>query len=104
MSREYTGHRKHPLPTTQEKILHMDITRWSIPKSDLLHFLQPKMEELYIVSKTRPGNDCGSDHQLLIVKFILQLKKVEKTTMPFRYDPNQIPYNYTVEVRNRVRN
>ena len=82
----------------------MDITRWSIPKSDLLHFLQPKMEELYIVSKTRPGNDCGSDHQLLIVKFILQLKKVEKTTMPFRYDPNQIPYNYTVEVRNRVRN
>ena len=61
------------------------------------------MEKLYTVSKTRPRNDCGSDHQLLIVKFILQLKKVEKPTRPFRYDLNQIPYNYTVEVRNRFK-
>ena len=49
--REYTGHSKHPLPTTQEKTLHMDITRWSILKSDLLYSLQPKMESLYIISK-----------------------------------------------------
>ena len=46
------------------------------------------------------GSDCGSDHELLIAKFRLQLKKARKTTRPFRYDLNQIPYNYTVEVRN----
>ena len=54
-------------------------------------------------AKTRPGADCGSDHKLLIAKFRLKLKKVEKTTRPFRYDLNQIPYNYTVEVRNRFK-
>ena len=59
------------------------------------------MEKLYTVSKTRLGADCGSDHDLLIVKFRLKLKKVGKTTKPFRYDLNQIPYDYTVEVRNR---
>ena len=47
--------------------------------------------------------DCGSDHELLIDKFRLKLKKVEKTTSPFRYDLNQIPYDYTVEVRNRFK-
>ena len=61
------------------------------------------MEKLYIVSKTRPGADCGSDHELLIAKFRLKLKKVGKTTRPFRYDLNQIPYYYTVEVRNRFK-
>ena len=49
------------------------------------------------------GADCGSDHELLIAKFRLKLKKVGKTTRPFRYDLNQIPYNYTVEVRNRFK-
>ena len=58
------------------------------------------MEKFYTVSKKRPGADCGSDHELLIVKFRLKLKKVGKTTRPFRYDPNQILYDYTVEVRN----
>ena len=48
--------------------------------------------------KTRPGADCGSDHELLIAKFRLKLKKVGKTARPFRYDLKQIPYNYTVEV------
>ena len=52
------------------------------------------------MAKTRQGADCGSDHELLIAKFRLKLKKVEKTTRPFRYDLNQIPYDYTVEVRN----
>ena len=51
-------------------------------------------------AKTRPGADCGSDHELLISKFRLKLKKVGKTTRPFRYDLNQIPYDYTVEVGN----
>ena len=54
-------------------------------------------------TKTRPGADCGSDHELLITKFRLKLKKVGKTARPFRYDLNQIPYDYTVEVRNRFK-
>ena len=53
--------------------------------------------------KPRAGADCGSDHELLIAKFRLKLKKVGKTTKPFRYDLNQIPYNYTVEVTNRFK-
>ena len=60
--------------------------------------------ESYIQSaKTRPGADCGSDHELLIAKFRLKLKKVGKTTRLFRYYLNQIPYDYTVEVRNRFK-
>ena len=54
-------------------------------------------------AKTRPGADCGSDHELLLAKFRLILKKVGKTTRPVRYDLNQIPYDYTVEVRNRFK-
>ena len=54
-------------------------------------------------TKTRLGADCGSDHELLIAKFGLKLKKVGKTTRPFRYDLNQIPYDYTVEVTNRFK-
>ena len=54
-------------------------------------------------TKTRLGADCGSDHELLITKFRLKLKKVQKTARPFRYDLNQIFYNYTVEVRNRFK-
>ena len=61
------------------------------------------MEKLYTVRKTRLGVDCYIDHELLIAKFRLKLKKVEKTTRPFRYDLNQIPYDYTVEVRNRFK-
>ena len=103
LPRVRTGHSKHPLPTTQEKTLFMDITRWSKPKSDGLYSLQPKMEKLYTVRKTGPGAICGSDHELLIAKFRLKLKKVGKTTRPFRCDLNQIPYDYTVEVRNRFK-
>ena len=54
-------------------------------------------------AETKPGADCGSDHELLIAKFRLKFKKVGKTTKPFRYDLNQIPYDYTVEVRNRFK-
>ena len=54
-------------------------------------------------TKTRLGADCGSDHELLIAKFRLKLKKIEKSIRPFRYDLNQIPCDYTVEVTNRFK-
>ena len=54
-------------------------------------------------AKTRPGADCGTDHELLIAKFRLELKKVGKTTRSFRYDLDEIPYDYTLEVRNRFK-
>ena len=54
-------------------------------------------------AKTRLGADCGSDHEVLIAKFRLKWKKVGKTTRPFRYDLNQVPYDHTVEVRNRFK-
>ena len=96
--RERTDHSKHPLPTTQETTLHMDITRWSIPKSDWLYSLQLKMERLYTVSRNKTGSWLW-----LIAKCRVKLKKVGKTTRLFRYDLNQIPYDYTVEVRNRFK-
>ena len=65
--------------------------------------MQPKKETLHTVSKTRLGADCGSCHELLVAKFRLKLKKVGKTTRPFRYDLNQIPCDYIVEVTNRFK-
>ena len=73
-------------------------------KISLIIFFAPKDD--YTVGKKkkkRLGDDCGSDRELLIAKFRLKLKKVGKTTKPFRYDLNQIPYNYTVEVTNRFK-
>ena len=55
------------------------------------------MESSIQLAKTKPGADCGSDHELFIAKFRLKLKKVGKATRPFRYDLNQIPYNYAAE-------
>ena len=61
------------------------------------------MEKLYSVSKNKTGADCGSDHELLIAKFRLKLKKVGKPTRLFRYDLNHLPYDYTVKVTNRFK-
>ena len=61
------------------------------------------MEKLYTVNKKRSGVDCGSDQELLIAKFRLKWKKVVKTTRPFKYDLNQIPYDYVVGVANRLK-
>ena len=69
----------------------------------LIIFFAAKDGEALYSQQTRPGADCGSDHELLIAKFRLKLKEVGKTTRPFRYDLNQIPYNYTVEVTNRLK-
>ena len=69
----------------------------------IMFFAVKNREALYSQQETRLGADCGSDHELLIAKFRLKLKKVGKTTRPFRYDLNQIPYDYAVEVRNRFK-
>ena len=98
MPREHTGHSKHPLPTTQEYT-------WTSPdaqhRNQIDYILCSQRWRSSIQSaKTRPGADCGSD---LIAKFRLKLKKVGTTTRPFMYDLNQIPYDNTVEVRNRFK-
>ena len=82
----------------------MDITRWSTLKyqTDYILYCQRWRNSLQS-AKTRPEANCSSDHELLIAKFRLKLKKVGKTTRPFRYDLNQIPYDYTVEVRSRFK-
>ena len=69
----------------------------------IIFFAAKDGEALYIVTKTRPEADCGSDHELLIAKFRLKLKIVGNTIKPFQYDLNQIPYDYKVEVRSRFK-
>ena len=66
----------------------------------IIFFAANDGETLYSQQKIRPGADCGSDHKILTAEFRLKLRKVEKITRPFRYDLNQIPYDYTVEVTN----
>ena len=69
----------------------------------IIFFAAKDGKALYSQQKTRPGADCGSDHELLTAKFRLKLKKVGKTTRPFRYDLNQVLYDYTAEVINRFK-
>ena len=81
----------------------MDITRWPTLKSDYYILCSQRWRSTIQSAKTRLGADCGSDHELLIAKFRLKLKKVGKTARPYRYDLNQIPYDYIVEVRDRFK-
>ena len=81
---------KHLPSATQEITLYMDITRQSILKSLIIFFAVEDGESLYSQKKIRPGADCGSDHELLITKFRLKLKKAGKTKRSLRYDLNQI--------------
>ena len=81
----------------------MDITRWPTLKSDWLYSLQPKMEKLYTVSKNKTRSWLWLRAWTPYCQVRLKLKKVGKTTRTFRYDLNQTPYNYTVEVRNRFK-
>ena len=90
--------------TTQEKRLYT----WTSPdgqhQNQIRYILCSQRWRSCIQSaKIRPRADCGSDQELLIAKFRLKSKKVGKTTKPFRYDLDQIPYDYTVEVRNRFK-
>ena len=103
LPRERTGHSKHPLLTTQKKTLHDTCTSPGGQYQNQIDFIlcSQRWRNSIQSAKTRPGVDCGSDHELLIDKFRLKLKKVGKITRPFRY--NRIPYDYTVEVRNRFK-
>ena len=76
----------------------MTIISTTVSKTSLEEMEQPSQS-----TKTRPGADCGSDHELLIAKFRHKMKKVGKTMRPFRYDLNQIPNNYILEVKNRFK-
>ena len=98
-----TGHSKHPLQKHKRRLY-----TWISPdgqhRNQIGYILYSQRWRSSIQStKTRPGADCGSDHELLIAKFRLKLKKVGKTTTPFRYDLNQIRYDYIVEVTNRFK-
>ena len=80
----------------------MDITKWSISKSDYILCSQRWRSSIQS-AKIRPGADCGSDHELVITKLRLKWKKLGKTTRSFRYDLSQILYDYMVEVMNRFK-
>ena len=84
------------------------VMKWTLPdgqyRNQIDYILCSRRWRSSIQSaKTRPGPDCASKHELLIAKFRLKLKKAGKTTRPFRYDLNQVPYDYTMEVRNRIK-
>ena len=81
----------------------MDITRWPRPNQIDYILCSQRWRSSIQSLRTRPGADCGSDHELLIAKFRLKLKKVDKTIRPFRYDLNQILNDYIVEVRKRFK-
>ena len=104
LPRERTAYSKHPLPTTQEKTDSTHGHHQMVNKhQNQIDYWSQRWRNSIQSAKTSPGADCGSDHELLIAKFRLKLKKVGKTTRPFSYDLNQIPYDYTVEVRNRFK-
>ena len=99
LPRERAGHSKYPLPTIQETTTHRQHQMVNTEIRLIIFFATKDGETLYSQQK----QDCGSDHELLIAKFRLKLKKVGKTTRMFRYNQNQILYDYTVEVKNRFK-
>ena len=103
MPRKHTGHRKHPLPTTKRRLYKRTLLSGQYRNQIDYILCSQRCRSSIQSTKTRPGAECGSDHELLIAKFRLKLKKVGRTTRPFRYDLNQIPYDYTVKVRNRFK-
>ena len=103
MPRECTGHSKHPLPTTQEKTTHGHHQLTNTEIRLIIFFVPKDGEALYSQQKQDQELTVAQIMNSLIAKFRFKLKKVGKTTRPFRYDLNQIPYNYIVEVRNRFK-
>ena len=105
MPKEHTGRCKHPLPTTQETTR---LYTWTGGDDEYRNQIDcipcsQRWRSSIESTKTRPRADCGSDHELLIAKFRLKLKKVGKSARLKMYDLNQIPNDYTVEVRNRFK-
>ena len=103
LPRKCTGHSRHLFQQHKRRLY-----TWTSPDSQHLNQIDSilctqRWRSSIQSAKTRPGADCGSDHELLIAKFRLKLKKVGETSRPFRYDLNQIPYDYTVEMRNRCK-
>ena len=104
MPREHTGHSKHPLPTTQEKTSHGHHQKVNIEIKLIIFFAAKDGEALYRQQKQdRELSVAQIMSSSLPTKFRLKLKKVGKTTRPFRYDLSQIPYDSTMEVRNRFK-
>ena len=95
LPRECTGHSKHPIPTREDST-HGHHQMVNTNQIDYILCSQRWRSSIQS-AKIRQGADCGSDHELLIATFRLKLKKVGKSTRPFRYDLNQIPYDYTVK-------
>jgi len=91
----FQQHKRRLYPWTSSDVQHRNQTDYILCSQRWRRFIQS--------AKTRPGADCGSEYELLTAKLRLKLKKVQKTTRSFRYDLNQIPYDYTVEVRNRFK-
>ena len=92
MGSHRVGHNWNDLPHRHSHVIRL-----------IISFATEDGEILYSQQKTRPGVNCGIDHELLTAKFRLKLKKGGETTRPFRYDLNQIPYDYTVEMMNRFK-
>ena len=103
LSREHSDHRKHTFPQLMRQLYTRTSPGVQYQNQVDYIFCSQSWRSSIQSAKTRPIADCGSDHELLITKFRLKFKKVGKTTRPFRYDLNQIPYDYTVEVRNRFK-
>ena len=103
MPREHTDHSKHTLPATPETTVHMDINQMVSTEIRLVLCAAENGEKSTQSTKTRPGANCGSDHQLLIANFRLKLKETGKNTRPVRYDLNQILYEFAVAVMNRFK-
>ena len=103
LPKEHTGHSKHPLPTTQEKILHMEITRWSTKKSDWLYFLQPKMEKLYTVNKNKTRSWLWLRSWTPYYQIQTEIEDSGENHWAIQVWPYSIPYDCTVEVRNRFK-
>ena len=102
LPRKCTGHSKHLFQQHKGR-LHMDITRWSTPKSDWLYSLQPKMEKLYTVNKNKTRTWLWLRSWTPYYQIQTEIEESRETNRPFKYDLNQIPYDYIVEVRNRFK-
>ena len=103
MSREHTSYSKHPFPTTQrDNSAHVHCQTVNTEIRLIIFFAAKGGEAIYSQQK-QDLELTGSDHELLIAKFRLKLNKIGKTTRPFRYDLNKIPYDFTVLVMNRFK-